>query len=259
MSHIRTSPHGEGYVKVYRKLLTSAVFDDPVTLKVWMWCLLRANFQPRPIEFAGEQIDLNAGDFITGTFSAADELKMSKSTVWRKLEKLERWGNITVKSGNRFSIITVNKYGDYQNEAFQVRETDGNPVGTQREPSGNPVGTDKKERRKEAKEPKKDMARPATIEDVRNYFLEINEPDQSDKWWDHFATVGWVVGRARSPMKDWRAAVRTWARNSKQWAAENGTTKNNGTGNRRGGREVFTNETIERLVRRTTDPPAGGS
>ena len=137
-SNVRPSPHGEGYVKVYRKLLTSAVFDDPVTLKVWIWCLLRANFQPRPIEFAGEEIELTAGQFITGTFSAAETLKLSKSAVWRRLEKLERWGNITLKSGNRFTIITVNKYGEYQNALSREWESTENPPGNKRETDGNP-------------------------------------------------------------------------------------------------------------------------
>jgi hypothetical protein len=36
---------------------------------------------------------------------------------------------------------------------------------------------------------------------------------------DHYETVGWVVGRSRTPMVSWRAAVRTWQRRQRAWAA----------------------------------------
>ena len=215
-SNVRPSPHGEGYVKVYRKLLTSAVFDDPVTLKVWIWCLLRANFQPRPIEFAGEEIELTAGQFITGTFSAAETLKLSKSAVWRRLEKLERWGNITLKSGNRFTIITVNKYGEYQNALSREWESTENPPGNKRETDGNPPGTDKKERRKESKEPENREARPQSLESVENLWKERSYPHiEASKFWNFYSSNGWRVGK--NPMKDWKAAAAGWVMRSKEF------------------------------------------
>jgi hypothetical protein len=48
------------------------------------------------------------------------------------------------------------------------------------------------------------------------------------------------------------AAMQTWAIGELEKREKNG--KSNGTGGTRGGREVFTNETIERLVRRTSEP-----
>lgn len=37
---------------------------------------------------------------------------------------------------------------------------------------------------------------------------------------DHYDMVGWVVGKNRLPMKDWKAAVRTWRRNQQTWASQ---------------------------------------
>jgi hypothetical protein len=34
---------------------------------------------------------------------------------------------------------------------------------------------------------------------------------------DHYEMVGWVVGKARAPMRSWRAAVRVWQRNDAAW------------------------------------------
>ena len=33
-----------------------------------------------------------------------------------------------------------------------------------------------------------------------------------DAFIDHYDMVGWVCGKKRAPMKDWRAAVRNWRR-----------------------------------------------
>jgi predicted phage replisome organizer len=50
---------------------------------------------------------------------------------------------------------------------------------------------------------------PPTLEDVEEYCKEKGVDAQ--KWHDHYTSNGWMVGRNK--MKDWKAAVRTWARN----------------------------------------------
>lgn len=56
---------------------------------------------------------------------------------------------------------------------------------------------------------KKRFVKP-TREQVVNYCLENNYPIDVDKFIDHYESKGWLVGK--SPMKDWQASVRNWAR-----------------------------------------------
>lgn len=49
-----------------------------------------------------------------------------------------------------------------------------------------------------------------TIEEVRAYCQERRNRVDVDKWFAHYESNGWRVGK--NPMKDWRAAVRTWER-----------------------------------------------
>ena len=35
----------EGWIRLWRKLLKSVIFDDEGLLKVWIWCLLKASFK----------------------------------------------------------------------------------------------------------------------------------------------------------------------------------------------------------------------
>ena len=57
--------------------------------------------------------------------------------------------------------------------------------------------------------------KPSSPDEVGNYFLEIGLPyTEGQKFWDHFSSNGWKIG-GKAPMKDWKAACRTWKRNHK--------------------------------------------
>ena len=47
-------------------------------------------------------------------------------------------------------------------------------------------------------------------------FVELDP----DAWFAHYDSNGWMVGK--TPMKDWRAAVRTWQRSEKKRQRERG-------------------------------------
>lgn len=51
---------------------------------------------------------------------------------------------------------------------------------------------------------------PPTLEDVTAYCLERKNNVDPQRWLDHYTSNGWRVGK--NPMKDWKAAVRTWER-----------------------------------------------
>ena len=47
-----------------------------------------------------------------------------------------------------------------------------------------------------------------SLEDVKTYCLERKNSVDAEKWLSHYEANGWRVGK--NPMKDWKAAVRTW-------------------------------------------------
>ena len=49
-----------------------------------------------------------------------------------------------------------------------------------------------------------------TVEEVREYCLERGNSVDPDQFVDFYTSKGWKVGK--NPMKDWKAAVRTWER-----------------------------------------------
>lgn len=50
-----------------------------------------------------------------------------------------------------------------------------------------------------------------TVEDVKAYCQERNNNVNAEKFIDYYESNGWKVGK--NPMKDWKAAVRSWERN----------------------------------------------
>ena len=53
---------------------------------------------------------------------------------------------------------------------------------------------------------------PPTLEEVEDYINEKGYNISASKFIDYYTSNGWKVGK--NPMKDWRAAVRSWAHNN---------------------------------------------
>lgn len=64
------------------------------------------------------------------------------------------------------------------------------------------------EGRKEGREGKGRAFAPPTLKEVHQYCQERGRGVNPEKWMAHYQANGWKVGK--NPMKDWRAAVRTW-------------------------------------------------
>jgi hypothetical protein len=56
--------------------------------------------------------------------------------------------------------------------------------------------------------------RKPTIKEIEEYSSEISAGINAEAFFDFYETKGWVIGR--SPMKDWKACVRTWKRSNQQ-------------------------------------------
>ena len=53
-----------------------------------------------------------------------------------------------------------------------------------------------------------------TIEEIRQYCLEEGYNVDAEQFFNFYESKGWVVGK--SPMKDWKAAIRTWEKREKE-------------------------------------------
>lgn len=109
----------KSYIKLFRKLLNSPIFENEKALKIWIWCLLKATHKER-LQLVGQQeVNLEKGQFVFGRKKASEELRMTESIIYKYIKLLEKLRMINVKSNNKFSVVTVEKWEEYQIEELK--------------------------------------------------------------------------------------------------------------------------------------------
>lgn len=58
-----------------------------------------------------------------------------------------------------------------------------------------------------------------TLDEVKAYCSERGNKVDPERWFDYYTSNGWKVGK--NPMKDWKAAVRTWERGESKVKSRN--------------------------------------
>jgi len=137
-----------GFILLSRKLLDSDVFASQKLLKIWIWCLLKANFKDRAIPLKigkGESIiKVNKGSFLFGRYKAEEELFIDGSTIYKAIKKLEGMDMISIKSNNQYSVISICNYDVYQSfDTYKVtsKEQPSNSQVTSEEQPSNTTNT----------------------------------------------------------------------------------------------------------------------
>lgn len=114
-----------------------------------------------------------------------------------------------------------------QMQELEIEEATGKQQGSNREASGT-TGREGKGREEEGKfkdtVDKKRKVRffPPTVTEVSDYCRERCNDVDPQLWIDHYSSNGWKVGK--NNMADWKAAVRTWEKQSSNHGRRNGTT-----------------------------------
>ena len=129
-----------GWIKLHRKIIDSAVFENPKILKLWIWCLCKASHKGYESMVGNQIVALQEGQFIFGRKKASSELKIKESMVYKYIKLLEKLEMINIKSNNKFSIITIEKWAFYQfdnDEEQQQKEQQRNNKGTTKEQQRN--------------------------------------------------------------------------------------------------------------------------
>jgi hypothetical protein len=111
----------KGWIKLHRKIIENGVFSNAELLKVFIWCLIRANSGTKDKNVY--DVKLKTGQFITGRISASEELTMRPSTVHNRLNRLQRMQYIKLKSTTKYTIVEVIKFSKYQIDSNNAPKT----------------------------------------------------------------------------------------------------------------------------------------
>jgi len=118
-----------GWIKIHRKMLDWEWYDDLNVWKIFMHCLLIANFKDK--KWHGRII--KRGSFITSSIKLAKEVCLGRQQTRTALNKLKSTNEITIKTTSKYTEITVNNYDSYQqnNQQSNQRVTSDQPASNQ--------------------------------------------------------------------------------------------------------------------------------
>lgn len=214
-----------GFIALHRSLLSWGWHSDPATLSVFIHLLLLANYEPK--EWKGVQIE--RGQLVTGRKALADQTGLSEQSIRTALNHLKSTGEITIESTNKYSLITIVNYRKFQGitEESTSKATNSQPATNQQLTSNQPQRNKyNKETKEQVVESVTRKARftPPTVEEVAAYCRERRNSVDAQRFVDHYATNGWR--RGNTPIKDWRACVRTWERSQSSYQSASPAPRN---------------------------------
>ena len=134
------------YIKIHRKILDWEWYNDANTFRLFMHLLLKANFKSN----RWQGVEILPGQLVTGRKVLADELRLSEQEIRTSLNKLKSTNEITIKSTNKFSIVTICKWLDYQDKdiADQPTEQPSEQLSSNQQSTTLKEGKERKEEKK---------------------------------------------------------------------------------------------------------------
>jgi len=101
-----------GYIKLHRSFRNWEWYTNKVVAHVYLHLLLCANYQPD----TWHGVEVGCGQLITGRKSIAEKLGFSEQQVRTALANLQKSGYITIKPTNKYSLVTIVGWENYQSD-----------------------------------------------------------------------------------------------------------------------------------------------
>jgi hypothetical protein len=210
-----------GYIKLWRKSLDSQWLSNHILWCFWCWCLLKATHKPIEIVVGYQKVQLEPGQLIFGRNQAAKEIAASPQNIRTCVDTLRKLGNLTIKSTNKFSIITIINWECYQSTEVEINQQ------TNKQLTSNQPATNHKQEHKNIRNTIKDMEfserrrrlpdnfelTDIMVEFAKKNGINGNIENLFARFCDYHRGKG-------SVMLDWIATWRTWVRNEIKFNAK---------------------------------------
>lgn len=101
-----------GFISLHRSLLNWEWYDDVNTKILFIHLLLTVNYEKK----VWHGITIDRGQRICSIATLADELHISNKAIRTALNHLKQTGEVASTGTNKYSLVTVVKYNDYQDK-----------------------------------------------------------------------------------------------------------------------------------------------
>lgn len=217
-----------GYIKLFRKFTEWEWYDDANTMRLFLHCLLKANWEDK----MWKGVLIPRGSFVTGRVKLAKELKLTEMQVRTSLDKLKITSEITSKTTSQYSIITVVNWDCYQENnqqnIQQITSRITSRITTTKEYKNkrNILTINNKDNYsisnssdfEKSQSPKRETTvfKKPTIEEIKQYCNENNKHVDPVAFWNFYESKNWMIGKNK--MQKWKSAVCTWDRKNNNYS-----------------------------------------
>jgi hypothetical protein len=199
-----------GYVALYRSIIDNPFFTQLPGdyFKVFIFCLLRAAYKPSQYWNGHAMADLPIGSFCGNSLEMAAKTGISRMTVRRALQALEKSQMVVTKSTNKFTLYTVVNFEAYQNGNVATdQQTTNNrsvqrPTNDQQTTNKRPASLRREERKKEHPLPAEAVAEAVAVEAAPSRF--DSEQFFEEKFWP----IRWNTRDKQEALKSWKRLVK---------------------------------------------------
>ena len=117
-----------GYVKLWRKTLDSGLLQNGPAWQLFGYLLLRATHKPYRTIVGGVVCELVPGEVVFGRSKAAADLGLGEQQIRTALNLLKKMKIATSRSTNKFTVVSLVNWHNYQDEQAAANQQTNQPV-----------------------------------------------------------------------------------------------------------------------------------
>ncbi len=125
-----------GYGRLWRKSLDAGWIRNHKLWAFWTYCLMKASYKEFDAIVGLQVVHLMPGQFVFGRKIASKETGLTEQEIRTIIDFLKKCGNLTIKTTNKFSIITIINWHIYQGDDLENNQQINQPL-TNKEPHTN--------------------------------------------------------------------------------------------------------------------------
>ena len=183
-----------GWIRLDRGIQDNFLWQEPEALKLWLYLLMAASLTDKATAFNGQMLNIKRGQLVFGLNAASARLNISIRRLRKYLNWFESDDMIDKQITNKFSIISITNYSQYQDTGKQASSKS---QATAKQTSTTIQVTSNNK-----------QSIPPTVDEVRAYCDSRSNGIDPEMFIAFYEARGWKIGKDR--MKSWKACVVTW-------------------------------------------------
>lgn len=127
----------DGWVSIHRKIIDAPWFNKSEYVHLWLYLLLKANYEDKEVFIGNEKVLVKRGEILTSRHKLSEVVHIQESKIYRILKRFENEHQIEQHKTKKYTVISILNYNMYQNNEQEneqqmnnKRTTDEQPMNT---------------------------------------------------------------------------------------------------------------------------------